>query len=370
MKGLQVIDGCVHHAHGRIELMLKGEARARAHADIMTFIDPRGMSGAKGAVYRSSIARIAHEDPTLLLEPIPARYPLTRTQSEAWNSADSVWRNHSGWYGNWLNRFLDPAVDCVEAVEVVLAAGIHPDDNAVWADGTLLASEGWATDPKKLAIGLRYGADPDHPIGESGRERYVQHALGLVRARMGAAGGSDAEQSLLDGIHCTQLLLDAGAKELDRPLEDTPPGTINFSRKLLTAIGYLVDGGASVMKPEMRAKVHDLMGQLLLAGADINRPCGAQEAPPVVMALRSLDIEGACKLIALGCNTDDAFIARPNGIAGKVAPLMEEAYKAGKEGFTSRITVALMERQIALHQAPAPQANGVMPAPKRRLRVV
>lgn len=369
MKALQVIDGRLQHARGSVELVLKGESRARAHADIMTFIDPAGMAGAKAQVYRSSIARIAREDPSLLLEPIPPRYPLARTERETWHNADTVWRNHSSWYGNWLNRLVDPTVDCVEAVEAVLAAGIHPDDATVWAEGTLLASEGWATNPEKLAIGLRNGANPDHPFGENGRERYVLHALNLVRSKMGAAGGSGAEKELRDGVQCVQMLLAAGAKELDRPDEEAQPGAINFGRKLLTAIGHLVDGGAAVMKPEMRSLVHQLMGQLVRAGADMDRACGFQEVPPVVMALRSLDIEGACKLIALGCKTDDAFIVRSNGIAGKVASLTEEAYGAGKEAFSTRVTAALMERQISVSQ-PTDAAASTSRAPSRRLRVV
>jgi hypothetical protein len=364
---LPVVDGRIAHANGFLELKLQGDARSQAHADIMSFVDPVGRANGKQLVYNRSIGNIVRQDPSLLLEPIPARYPVVRTSKESWANADTVWKNYNTWYGNWLTRVLDPAIACDEAVEHALEAGIHPDDATVWPTGTLLSSEGWATNPRRLSLALRYGASPDLNGGEW-HDGYLRQALNMIRFAM---TDSSKAQEMRDGIRCAHLLLDAGAVTLDPPpAPPSKPSEMNLAAKLLSAIGYLTDGnGVQMLKPELRDQVHELAVKLQRAGADIDRPNGPMELPPVVQALRCLNIDFACQLIRMGCKTVVHTVKRSHQ-GGGPEPLEVEAYKAGKEAFVTRVLEAQMERQIAQADSRAPANDSVADAPRRRLRAV
>lgn len=365
---LPVTDGRIVHANGFIEVRLHGDARSRAHADLMSFVDPVGRANGKQLVYNTAIRNIVRQDPSLLLEPIPARYPLVRSSRESWATADSVWKNYAAWYGNWLTRVLDPAVACDEAVELMLEVGVHPDDATVWPTGTLLSNEGWATSPRRLALALRYGASPDLNVGEW-HDGYLRQALNMVRCAM---TDMSKAQEMRDGMRCAHMLLDAGAVTLDPPPAPlTKPGEMNLASKLLTAIGYLTDGnGVQMLKPEMRDQVHALAVRLQRAGADIDRPNGSSELPPVVQALRCLNIDFACQLIRMGCNTVVHTASRSPSLGGALETLEREAHKAGKEAFVTRILEAQMERQIALADSREPANEPVADAPRRRTRAL
>lgn len=365
---LPVVDGRIAHANGFLELKLQGDARLQAHADIMSFMDTVGRANGKQLVYNRSVANIMREDPSLLLEPIPSRYPLSRSAKESWDNADNIWKNYSSWYGNWLTRVLDPTIGCDEAVEIALKVGIHPDDDTVWPTGTLLSNEGWATNPRRLELALRYGASPELRSGEW-HDGYLRQALYMVRSAMTRG---TAEQEMRDGIRCAHLLLDAGAVTLDPPPAPTAkPGEMNLAAKLLTAIGCLADrNGVQMLKPEMRDQVHELAVRLQRAGADIDRPNGPMGLPPVVQALRCLNIDLACQLIRMGCNTVVHTARSGSHVGGTGESLEREAYEAGKEAFVTRVLEAQMERQIAQPESREPANEPVADVPRRRMRAV
>jgi hypothetical protein len=364
---LAVVDGRITHANGHLELKLHGQARAQAHADILSFMDSVGRANGKHVVYNSSIVNIARQDPSLLLEPIPARYPLVRTSKESWANADSVWKSFSAWYGNWLTKALDPDIACDGAVEIALQSGIHPDDASVWPTGALLSSEGWATNPRRLALALRYGASPESS-GSDWHDDYLCRALSLVRFGM---MGVSREQELRDGVQCAHMLLDAGAVSIDPPsVPSAGAGDSGQATKLLTAIGHLTDSnGVHTLTTELQRLVNNLAKRLKSAGADIDRPNGVMRLPPVVQSLRSLNIDFACELIRMGCNTAVRTTNRsPN--QGGVESLEREAYKAGKEAFVTRIMQAQMERQISQADSRVPANEPVIGTARRSLRAV
>jgi hypothetical protein len=370
MKRFQLVDGAIRHGDLVLDARLHGEDRARAHAELLLCADPSPRANGRKAELDQRFAAILRHDPSLLLETIPTRYPLQRTQAQAWANADPVWKNMSTWFGTWVRKALD--VDCDLAVAAALEHGIHPDDPDVWPEGTLLATDHWSTTPSRLELALRHGARPDRGV-EDWSDGYLYKALGEVRGNIGAQSGTVSEQALLNGVRCTHMLLDAGALVVDPPVPAAKaPGEMNLGAKLLTSIGLLTDGNGALMgQPHIRAAVFDLATRLQQAGADIDRRCGVSEVPPVVMALRCLNIEFACHLVRVGCRTDDESIVRTSGFGGHIAPLLDEAQKAGGDAFRAQLLAATMERQmLACKAARAAGANeGQAPPVARRRRL-
>ena len=359
--------GAVRHGGLVFEARLRGEARARAHAELMMCTCPSARANGKTAELDERFAAILMEDPSLLLEEIPARYPLMRTGPQARDNADTVWKNMSAWYGTWLRKALD--VGCDAAVAVALESGIHPDDADVWPEGALLATDRWLTSPSLLELALRYGAQPDRSV-DDWSDGYLFSALGEVRRYMGNRGATGSERALFDGVRCVHALLDAGALAVDPPLPAAmPPSKVNLGSKVLTSIGLLTDGDGTLMgQQHIRDAVFGLATRLQQAGADIDRRCGISEVPPVVLALRCLNIEFACHLVRMGCKTDDLSVVRAIGTGGRIAPLVDEAQTAGGDAYRTQLLAATMERQIQVASAAqaGSDATNLLPAARRR----
>lgn len=384
----QVNDGRIAHGNGTLELRLSGLARAQAHADILLLTHPAAFATGKGPENIRRIAAILKQDPSLLLEPIPKQYPLKRVSPQAWANADTVWKNHNTWFGNWLTRLVDPSLGADAVVAVALESGIHPDDATVWPESTLLLTEGWVTSPARLALALRYGARTDvqagAEVGSSHCHEYMRRVITDLRLALPKEDGEDAAR---DALRCAHTLLDAGMRDIDSipsPVDDAHEAS---RRAMLpSAMGMLAGNNANRGVgglPDIRAMVFTFAERLHGAGASIDLRNGIALAPPVVQALRHENIDFACHLIRMGCKTADADIVRENGLGGPIRSLEVEAFAAGKETFATRILQAKMERQIALatgtpassassaaSSAGTPPVAGVAPVSARRMRAV
>lgn len=360
---LPVVDGRVVHGSGSLALRLTGAARAQAHSDIMDFTSVEDLSPGRRSAHNSALANIVRNDPSLLLEKIPAACPVRGAAGVSPPHVAARWRDRSKFSGRWLTRVLDIDVDCVEAVAIALKAGIHPDDEAVWPDGSLLAVQGWCTSPHKVQLALRFGALPAR--GGNWDDEYVTAALGPVLVGLQKSSVSSSDQEVLDGIRCVELLLEAGARKFERPAaQHTFPG--DFCPPLST-IASLVDcGGARARSPIIQPRIHDLVRALHGAGADIDRRSGRLSLPPVVIALRHKDIETACLLVRLGCTTDDSIRRDSDQSSMSILSLVEEARRAGGEAFTTQISAAHMERQFAASIAGAVVVVAEKATPDRR----
>jgi hypothetical protein len=366
-----VVDGRVEHRQGAFELVLCGRERAQAHADILRATDRSLLAAGLRFESDRAVAEIIRRDPSLLLEPIPHKYPLPRVGTGAtWSEADSVWRNHKNWYGNWLTRLSDPDVRFVESIRVALEFGIHPDDDTVWPEKTLLAREGWCENPNQLSLALSHGARPTY--GDGWDESYLRRVIVNLRFLVtDAVWDDESRQSFADAITCSETLLDAGTQELDlEPHVPSTDGQYDAAARATSALGLILDSnGMGFVEPEYRDRVFALIGRLHAAGVDIDRRNGVSRLPPVVQALRCANIEGACHLVSLGCKTSDGAIVR-RGMPCSIKTLPEEAFAVGKEPFRTRIIEAVLKRQLAQGAAGASvDATAHECAPRRRMGI-
>lgn len=341
---LPVVDGHIVHSHGRVPMLLNGHERGAAHVELLTNISASN----RGIEARRRVLELAKRDPSLLLEPLPARYPLPRQPEEdvRWHNSDTVWANHSKWYEHWLAIAFDPNSAMLDVVEVMLKAGIHPDDDAVWNSGRLLLKNGWATDPDRLSLALRHGASPDSGRGWPGS--YLRSALGNVSRVMGES--LSTVDDLDEAARCVELLLDAGTTE--RGYRSGEPRDTSWTGQLaMTAIAHLT-GQVRSKEPGFMGPALRLMRRLHAEGFDINEDTGSARVPPVISAIRQGNIKIAAELIRLGCRTD---VARPGGPAySGVVSLESEAAAMGPEVLAA-INEALMDRQLGASVVPAPQ---------------
>jgi len=362
MPSTRVIDDCVTHANGSFKFKLKGLKRAQAHADIMRFTDPSSSATGRKDSYDLAISEIFRLDPSLLLEPIPNKYPLSRNSPESWSNADNVWRNFSDWYGNWLSRIVHPGTDYVQSVQAALELGIHPDDESVWPEKRLLCIDGWLTDPTRLALALKAGASPNR--GTNWGASYLRRVISELSASM-RDNRKTREPTHLRLIRCAEILLDAGTREIDQLVtNEILNSDASSANKFQDAIGHLVDAGQ--VSPRIREKINELMGRLQKSGCDIDYRGGIMDYPPLIRALRCLDIEGACHLIHLGCKTKDEDIVRTPGSGGIIKPLLAEAHEAGQEEYTTRIIAALMQRQLQVAGSSVDSDSESVSKPSRR----
>lgn len=256
-----------------------------------------------------------------------------------------------------------PSAEYMRTVQASLELGIHPDDESVWPAKRLLCTEGWITTPKKLSLALSHGASPNR--GTNWEEGYLCQVLTGIRSCLVDNLTKETEINIADRVRCAELLLKAGSTEIAYPMSKP---------QQLTAIGYLVNSGSSqaLGYTHIHPIIFELMERLQHAGADIDRFGGVMMQPPLIHALRCLNIDGACQLIRMGCKTDDAHIVRTSGLGGIIKPLMVEAHEAGKEAFTTRILAAMMERQLLVSNAKEPTAaanESVSETPRRRMAV-
>jgi len=371
MSANQKMEGYVTHANGTFEFKLKGADRAQAHAEIMKLTDPFLRASKASIAADLAIAAIIRTDPSLLLEPLPDRCQATRDNADTRaNSAivgrsrtpinsDTIWKKHAELYGTWLAKMVCQEVEYMHTVQAALDLGIHPDDESVWPNKRLLSTVYWVGMPERLSMALIHGASPNR--GAEWDDAYLRRVLSGIRGNLTGTNGPRTVDSIVDLVRCAELLLDAGATETE-PLAP--------NKQFLTAIGYLVDFGNSVdvVDPHIRTIVNELMERLHEAKADIDCRNGVMALPPVIYALRCLNIEGACQLIRMGCKTDDAHIVRTSGLGGIINPLMDEAHEAGQEAFTTRIIAAVMQRQLLLSNARAPEPSTNESNPKARRR--
>lgn len=365
-----VIKNVAANGAARIRPVLRGLERAQAHADILSALDPCALANGKRGESDRAVAAIVLRDPSLLLEPIPVRYPLPQSaDGDSWASADAVWSNYSKCYGTWLNRLAQPAVDFVETIRAALTAGIHPDDESAWGGKTLLACVGWCTSPEKLSLAFEFGARPTHQKGW--HDSYFHDAMQDIRSSLSWNWEEPAKAKFRDSVRCAHILLDAGTLELDLPPFDPAADGAFAAARQLSVVGHLMDSGSEQrIDDEVNAAVQRLLSKLKCAGVDIDRDSGIMRLPPVVMALRCLNLAGACHLIEMGCRVDDEDIVRSSR-TGNIETLLTEAHLAGGDAFHARITQAIMERQLhgAGAPAPTPAIEAPTKVPRRRLAI-
>lgn len=343
-----VVDGHVAHSHGRLPLLLTGIERARAHVDLLVALS--ASTNDPPAVER--FVQLARQDPSLLLEPVPDHYPLRGVSGEplAWTNSDQVWKYQARWHGNWLCSAVQANLPLRDAVEVVLQAGVHPDDAAVWPAGRLLLVDGWVTDPDRLSLALQHGASPDSGLGWL--QSYLRTALLEVSKQLDDGADGSIER-IERAIRPVELLLDAGTTErayLPGETEDTSwMGTL-----CRTAISHLT-GKVRVKGSDFIAPVLRLIRRMHAEGFAIDEDTGGARVPPVVSALRQGSIDVACEFIRLGCRTDVARAGGP-GHSG-IESLESEAAALGPD-VLARINQALMER--ALDGAPQKSTRRAM----------
>ncbi|MEJ6003819.1 hypothetical protein [Paucibacter soli] len=261
-----------------LPFLISGAERAQAHADIMLCTEASDLSTGKAPEFDARLASIVRRDPSLLLEPIPDRYPLPRTEPESWHNADAAWRNNSSWYGTWLKRVVALDALFLKTLQAAFESGVHPDDTTAWPNGALLASNEWVEDPVRLELALKHGASPVAPANSE--RQYLLRALRPVMTADSLGGGGRARAAL----RSVNLLLDAGLK-ID---ESKHEATTGLSARLLSVLGRFVHLNESLREDHVFLdRAFATMTRLHQAGADIDRPSGHMLLPPVVAALRS-----------------------------------------------------------------------------------
>jgi hypothetical protein len=162
------------------------------------------------------------------------------------------------------------------------------------------------------------------------------------------------------------MLLNAGAKVLDLPTEGVTPFKARQNAAAETAISLLMK--EPWRKGLVSEAMEGLVRKLVECGASLDRPCGFGPRPPVIRAIRSMTLPGACLLIELGARTDDAHIVRPGSMHDGVTTLLGEAEIAGGQEFVALINESLLKRRLAQLKQDAGSVNeaGVDPARRRR----
>jgi len=362
----------VVHANGDFEFKTTGLDRVNAHIQIFSHLDPNGsIYGAMDPKKEKDqeIAKIMASDPSLFLDRIPDHSPSPCNTNLADNSrihADHIWMKYSKWYGNWLTRFLTPNSDFTHTIRIALESGIHPDDESVWPAKRLLGTVEWLTDPKRLATALSFGASPNRNSGDW-KDSYLRTVLKVIQANIGGSRTAKNDSKIIDALDCAILLINAGATEFDAPKAIfAGAGKTHDFWEVQSALTFMLNTGGTPCGVEMKQKYREVIGCMQRAGVDLDARDGVEIRPPVIYALRSLNINVACELIRLGCNISDDFLLRPeNSKGGVIKSILTEANEAGGEYFEIKIVEAIMERQIHVATKDSIRTPGPIAARRR-----
>lgn len=246
-----------------------------------------------------------------------------------------------------------------EVVEIALKAGIHPDDAEAFDGLPLLAPRGTDFNDRfpasaMVAIGLKYGANPSLLVSRS-KETSVRPE-GLIRAlaRELRSTQQGHEERAADYMRSIQLLLNAGATNLDGE-----PGSRRVESPFVLLLGASANTGSEPGMAELQRMHFDLMRQAIAMGARLDA-----SAPPSVWTLVNGDRgESAALLIDLGAN----LLWNPKHRGGDRNPqgmtLMELAESTCSPFGLAAVREALLRRQI---DSALGQRVDATPAPGRR----
>ena len=346
--------GATTHASGVLVHKLTGAARAKAHVDLMGLI---------GAKEQSAVAELARLDPSLLIEPIPQFNPVTGKEFEGWRIA---WQKHTRWLGLVAGR---ESETFPEAIEVMLTAGIHPDDRGSFVHDALLGFSQWRTRPALLRLALAHGAATELPpeCGSDRRRSVLRPVLSELGSRLPRGSLEGGAQRLADVIECAEILLAAGAIAADAPQRFKNNGALvhGDGNPMLFP---LMNKWFESLQPWVAPRLEAITRSMHAAGAKLDMRCGNKEAPLILEAVRDGNMFVAMLFVQMGARTDDAFIARPFGSpGGQLYGLIEEAQRYGGADCAAQMTQAMMRQRLATVSAPAAAINAdAAPVPTRR----
>lgn len=345
-------ENAVLHMGGSMAKVLRAEDRAQAHQRIaQTFtradIDQDGQ-----------LLQLARLDPSLFIEPEAPR------QFDAWKFNKSP--SSATWLANAATAYAK------DTIGHLFAAGVHPDDEAIFGGKCFLGYSVWMDDPDLLEQALQAGASPDHssranPKAIRPEDRIPVRRLASELARqIGIDMGSAGRDQILRMLACAHLLLDHGAAYKDPcPLD---------GGKLVhqNAISQLTCQWNQKHAPWIRDEIRPLLIKFMQRGADLNDSLGYAPAPPVLRSVWSQSFEAACLLIELGARTEDAFLAESTKWRQPpVTSLVEEARSYTTDGkadlHCARLIEAMMQRQLQVMRnrdcTAAPKADAQASSP-------
>lgn len=364
---------------------LRGEERLLAHAQVQRLTTvPVGQEATKEQ--DGALLHVVLRDPSLFVEAIPEMNPMAPNGGEGWSA-------HRNWWGTWACKVA--ANGFVGSVTALLQAGIHPDDAGAFVRRPIWL-ENWNSRPERLAILLRYGANPDLPaqLEAAGGFRASPNAsvLRVCLRRVNGATLSVWRESksqepdetlaakneprlrdIRTHVECVRLLLRSNARRLDPVNFDVfyDDGDVaEPANSMWTAVGSIVEHMDQLEGHQVeRALLEELLGELVDAGASVDRPSGVDQEPPVTTAVRNRDLAALWILLSKGADASDASIVREESAASsgrhipKVRPLLETALKVGGHEFRAQVTEMLMQQSI--QRAPLPKSA---PAARRNAR--
>lgn len=355
------------HKGGLMAMVLTGDERRKAHQRIAAMLSKGGdMAG-------EQLLSLARLDPTLFLEPGAPR------DFGGWG------RSESGSIKTWLT--VATVAHATQTIAHLFDAGVRPDDEEAFSGRTFFGYSVWMTSPELTAQALRAGANPNittrkahlvvRPNDRIPLRRIVNEIARMIQYRM-----SDNSMSRVAWmIESAQQLLDNGAA-----YRDPCPTIVDGDRFHRNAISALTSVWNIQHGPWLRTQLRPLMQKLVDKGASLNDSFagipGEPSDPPLIHALRSGNIHGACLLIELGANTDDAFLAQAidsNNPAGAMNLLdwtqaIAEQDKADSN--RAKLLEALLKRRLQMSpatvQEPAPETGSApqqVPTRRRAMRV-
>lgn len=273
---------------------LSGEARRVAHLELAELIQSIwGASEARRDAERQVIA-ILERDLSLATEHLGSEFGPQAYRRDARGE-----QRPTGTAGTWA--MMAAAKGMLDVVGKVLAAGVHPDDEAVFVSGGLLGTPRWAWDVDCLALALRHGADPDVRIQADSRSS-LPGTPGQVQASL-LHGASRSDRARVAGaLRRLHLLLAAGAREVSLPRDRNDSVVQVPTTASLVASAVQEDHGEAV---DLACAIVPILKAI---GADLDEACGKSLLPPAAEALMHKNYPLVRAFIAAGCRIEDRHL--------------------------------------------------------------
>jgi hypothetical protein len=301
--------------------------RDRVHEDLSMLLVEGSEDGA---------IKLARADPSLFCEPIDSRLMApaalcTRAGYVASRSTTFTWAMTAAESG------MDTLMD------VLLAAGVHPNDPSVFMKVPLMSHSAWFFKAENSRKILKLGARPDSPNRWADGGKTIGQWL-VKRLESGLAHAGQAAE-------CLEVLIDAGARDL------SPEPGRHVAFLLARAPSGFTTGGPLV--DEKMREVARLFPALKRAGLPIDQRDKDTYTTPLTEAIRAKNRIFVEMLVECDAKWRDVVSA-----AGTMVEEVELSF--GVEG-RAWFMEALMRAEVASCRAPSASVNAA-PTPRRGLR--